>query len=324
MDPEIVRNWVETSFLSPSPPRASPRKREATSKKVRSPRYRQNVLELNGVFISKSCDAAPASVQSLVDAVLGAPRDEAAPSAEELQRWVRAIVAAEDLGEEDVGNVLLSSVSLLPSAEHHPLVQRIAKQPFARPDLCLPRISGLADGLTTNVPRISTPVPNVTYGLRAAAFTTQQRVAMTTISPTNAVSEPIPELFWPFLAVEFKAQNKAGSMHTATNQCAGAGSAAVKAQKILAGQWPVQPPVTHAAFSCAMDGRSAELFVHYASEDGAAYHLASVNRYLLADPDHLARLHLHLHNITDWGVGNHLTAISRLLDAQVARALPRG
>ncbi|EOD52129.1 hypothetical protein UCRNP2_1081 [Neofusicoccum parvum UCRNP2] len=304
--------------------RASSAFSSATSNRVfsvSSARYRQDVLELNGVSIHKSRDTAPPAIQCLVDDILSAPRDEAAPSPEELRRWVRAIVKAEDRGEDGVGNTLLSSISLLPPDEHHELVQRCGSLPFARPDVCLPRISG-SDALTTNVPRISPPVPDVTYGLRAAAFTTQQRVVMTTIPPTSTVAQPIVELFWPFLVVGFKAQNKAGSMYTAINQCAGGGSAAVKAQKILAGQWRVDPPATHAAFSCAMDDRSAELFVHHASKDGATYHMTSINRYLLADPEHLARLHLHLHNIANWGRGGHLTAVRRLLNAQIARALP--
>ncbi|GME34152.1 hypothetical protein GTA08_BOTSDO12582 [Neofusicoccum parvum] len=182
--------------------------------------------------------------------------------------------------------------------------------PFANAKDLLPRVANIPAPIAANVPRVRTPVPDVTFGLSDTAFARQQLLAMI-IPPTSSVCEPISSLYWPFFVLEYKAQAKGGSIYVVVNQCAGSGSACIKAQAKL------KTPADHIplAFSYAIDDRTAELLVHHLDES-TKYYVSTVHRYLLADPLHLEHLHRHIHNIIDWGVSSYRDSICRMLDAQ--------
>lgn len=289
------------------------------SPSIRTERYRINMLQLNGVFIASSLavSRAPQCVRDTVHKVLGKPRTPLA--AKTLETWVQDIVRVEDDGKEAITTAL---AHILPPAAFDAHLQRKDKQSFTHPKNMLPRVTDIPDPLAANVPRIAGPVPDVAYGLSDAAFEREQRLAMT-IPPISDVCEPIAGLFWPFFVVEIKAQAKMGTIYAAINQCAGSGSVCIKAQDVLRGLHDaVDRPSLY--FSCALDGRSAELLCHHLSDDRTRYHVAIVGRYLLADASHLERLHCHVHNIVAWGLSSHRDWVHRRLDAQWERAMSRG
>ena len=105
----------------------------------------------------------------------------------------------------------------------------------------------------------------------------------------------IAELYLPFFTVQIRPQTMGGSMYFATNQCAGAGSARIKAQRLLkAASARTKTVNSILASSLAMDGRSAELYIYFlggSGETGESYHVATAKRHLSSNKAHCEALY---------------------------------
>ncbi|KAL1616192.1 hypothetical protein SLS56_011499 [Neofusicoccum ribis] len=231
-DPPLPAPMPPTLSSSSAPPSSASASdaHDRASPSPRSDRYRSANLQLNGFFIAASLDAssAPPSVRDQVHTLLEAPR--APIAAEQLERWAQNIIHIQDNGEEAVA--LSGSGGLLPDASYCARLRRMDGLPFANAKDLLRRVADVPALIAANVPRVRTPVPDVAFGLGNTAFAKQQILAMA-ISPTSCVCEPISSLYWPFFVLGYKAQAKGGSIYVAVNQCAGSGSACIKAQATL-------------------------------------------------------------------------------------------
>jgi hypothetical protein len=116
--------------------------------------------------------------------------------------------------------------------------------------------------------KVSTPVPDSLYGYnRSVAFQQQQQlISMGTDMVANNQG-----LIYPFFVIEFKGAGPsgAGSLWVATNQCLGGSASCVNIAERLNGQLrrcrsdDVVRPITTAAFSIAMSGTEARLYVSW-------------------------------------------------------------
>ncbi|TKA64920.1 hypothetical protein B0A49_12968 [Cryomyces minteri] len=238
---------------------------------------------------------------------------------EEIERWCKEILSVEDEGEDEIAGKLGVTLPVFPrvGSEHEHLARK-NKRPFGATSELLPAVAASLqpDSL---LPRIRGPVPDITYGIKPSAFNTPQEICHNQ-PPLNEIHQPIADLYWPFLAVEIKSQAKGGSLYVATNQCAGSGSACVKAMDILSTDYPLSNDTPLLAFSCAVDGGTAKLYVHWQSSPGE-FHLATIQRYLLSDPQYLHDLYRHVYSIIHWGTHERLSYIRRVLDARSAARL---
>jgi hypothetical protein len=114
--------------------------------------------------------------------------------------------------------------------------------------------------------KVSTPVPDMLYGYnRIGAFPQQQAQLL---SMGNEMVANTQDLMYPFFVIEFKADGPggSGSMWVATNQCLGGSASCVNIAERLNRQLrqckseKVQP-IDSAAFSIAMNGTEARLYV---------------------------------------------------------------
>ncbi|TKA63420.1 hypothetical protein B0A49_12976 [Cryomyces minteri] len=239
------------------------------------------------------------------------------------QGWCKDIVRVEDDGEEEIAGVVLRTLPLFPNTKDGKPLSRSQKQPFRDLGSILPR-NERPETSAIRVPGISGPIPDLVYGVKSTSFNEAERMAQLT-QPIKRICQPIANVYWPFLSVEVKAPSKGGTMWIATNQCAGTGSACVKALTVLQehdGSVPNEDP-NSIAFSCAVDGRTTELFVHW-YEAPHNFRLARINTYVLSRDDELLRLRRHVAGIVEWGVGERLakikTRLSQIFETTVGAA----
>jgi hypothetical protein len=165
--------------------------------------------------------------------------------------------------------------------------------------------------------KLSTPNPDMIYGYSAVAFNQQlaQLASFSEMLDTGASNAILP-----FFATEFKSGDgtSPGSLWVATNQCVGDSVACVNLlERVndrlkLIDNEQVQLLET-AAFSIAMSGTEARLYVTWKQDD--SYYMQKVRGFLLQDPEHYQLFYKYVHNIVDWGRGQRLDGIRKAFDA---------
>lgn len=168
--------------------------------------------------------------------------------------------------------------------------------------------------------RVSNPVPNMLFGYsRTAAFTEPQRAQLSGMGKALLANKE--DLLCPFLAIELKGDGPGGTgnMWVATNQCLGASATCVNIAESLNRQLRgfgsdfVVEPVNSAAFSVAMNGAEARLYVTWKHNE-LDYYMSSVDNFLLYRPKDLIEFRKYVRNILDWGAGKRLTDVRNALD----------
>lgn len=173
--------------------------------------------------------------------------------------------------------------------------------------------------------KISTPSPDILYGYQRAGAFRDPRQRSQVIDMELEPLANAEQLMYPFLAVEFKG-SRANSqpLSVATNQCLGAGASCVHLAELLrqrlGGPGCRAAPagaLDSLAFSAALNGTEARLYVSWKQGETTEYHTRKVDGYLLQDPDHHRRFRRHVRNIIDWGKGERLVRIREALDCLV-------
>jgi hypothetical protein len=128
------------------------------------------------------------------------------------------------------------------------------------------------------------------------------------------------DLIYPFFVIEFKADGPSGdcSLWVATNQCLGGSASCVNIAERLNRQLRQCEskeilPINSAAFSVAMSGTEARLYISW-KHDELQYYMRNVESFLLQDPEHYLKFRKYVRNIIDWGKDQHLKEIRELLD----------
>ncbi|KAL9607936.1 MAG: hypothetical protein Q9167_007197 [Letrouitia subvulpina] len=168
---------------------------------------------------------------------------------------------------------------------------------------CLP-----LKGDTQNRIGLSTPKPDITYGLARAQFR-DPSIARPS-AEVEALVGVCPGIEHPFLVVENKGCE--GSIEAAENQALRGGVAMVSAQRGLAKMAghiqpnePTGPDRTNIAFSCSWVPQMANIHVHWhekLASGHSVWHMNKVRAYLMLDGAHVSDFRKDIHNILDFGV----------------------
>lgn len=169
--------------------------------------------------------------------------------------------------------------------------------------------------------KISHPIPVMLYGyVPETALPNHQAllVAMTTEPAAN-----VEDVMYPFLVVECQADGPTGaaSLWAATNSCQGGAASCVKIADKLNHRLSqrgnsMARPIDNAAFSIAMTGTEARLYVSWKGSD-SIYNMASIDSFLLQKPRDCIEFRRYVRNIIDWGKGDRLEDIRNSLDILV-------
>ncbi|EPE07730.1 hypothetical protein F503_00452 [Ophiostoma piceae UAMH 11346] len=166
---------------------------------------------------------------------------------------------------------------------------------------------------------IATPVPDTVYGYKhARAFTLEHMIQLEKIpgvGPANGQS-----LYFPFFVVEFKGHS--GSMSAATSQCMGGSASCVTLAENLnshiqrlrqAHRTCNLADIETAAYSLAVNGSEAKLYVTWKQEDGS-FKMQKVSVHHIQEPGQYIELRKKVRNLLDWGRTARLRQIHELLD----------
>lgn len=168
-------------------------------------------------------------------------------------------------------------------------------------------------------PPLPRPKPKQHYCFAYDQFSPEE-----TFKQSNSILQPsaAPSTtgFWPFLVVEFKSQAKQGTHWTGENQAAGGGAVCVNGmEKLLSIASESATPIQSIAFSCVVDRKHANLWVHYLEKLSGYYISVEVKSYYLNAHQDIILCRNSLRNILDWAIETRLPAIH---DKLASIALP--
>lgn len=268
--------------------------------------YREKNLLANNIHMRYPHDDFPDGVARLVDG-MSRRRDSPGPSFDEVRR------------DTELADLELRGVSegLVEDYFRDDIFPKTKSSDTLRRD---PRIPMYQTVVPTIHPtfKVSTPVPDMLYGYsRNVAFPDQQAQLISMGSSIDANSQ---FLDFPFFVIEFKADGASGtgSLWVATNQCLGASATCVNVAENLNQQLKSCGSenvltVDSAAFSIAMNGSLANLYVSWKHDDFNFY-TKRVKAFCLQEPDQYLNFRKHVRNIIDWGRDVRLKSIRNSLD----------
>ncbi|KAH8593092.1 hypothetical protein B0O99DRAFT_653493 [Bisporella sp. PMI_857] len=274
---------------------------------VEDPYYRDNNLAENNIYLRSFYEEFPVDIAGLVDHVRR-DRDSPGLSADQVNQNTRLERLEMGTGEPDVERYFHAHV--FPDPEPTDILQRTDRYPMAKhavPDFG-PKL------------KVSTPVPDMLFGYnRNGAFPQQQQTQLRSMG--NEMVANTQGLVYPFFVIEFKADGPggSGSMWVATNQCLGGSASCVNvAERLnrLLKQCKNKEvrPIDSAAFSIAMNGTEARLYVSW-KHDELKHYTRKVDSFLLQKPKDYVEFRKHILNIIDWGKDERLKEIQKSLDS---------
>lgn len=297
----------------------------ATSDAIASSTYRWGVLRPNGVRFKFEHDILPENVARHRDIVALRPRNDSSTMTSEDARRLAIQLREKENGEESkIENILKASILVPPTSavglqineKSHFNVQLLPKGARRH-------VEGF---LSQEFATISQPKPDLAYGYQECVFDVQETDMFYTVMTTEeghpvnlrTISQPAPEIFWPFLIVEAKAQAKGTNCYQASNQCAGGGSSCLNSIATLnelarQATGKESPCADSVAYSLAIDSEMAILYIHW-REFPTSYFLQRIDTYLVRKSSDLVRLSTHLRNIVDWGLGTRLEQVRASLN----------
>ncbi|KAM7204975.1 hypothetical protein V8F33_001216 [Rhypophila sp. PSN 637] len=256
--------------------------------------YRDMNLAKNNIYMRSPYEELPQHVASLIDEVR---KDH--PNLAAFQ-WMGA-------GEAQVEQYFCTNIFPYPNITES--LQRSDKQPMAKH--AVPNIGSQL--------RVSYPIPDMLYGYsRHGAFSRHQPqlISMGTEMVANNQG-----LVYPFFVIEFEGDGPTGggTMWVATNQCLGGSTSRVKIAERLNHQLTrckskVVQPINSAAFSIAMSGTEARLYILWKYNE-LDYYMKNVDSFLLQKPKDYLEFRKYVRNILDWGKDKRLNEIRDLLDS---------
>ncbi|KAL8366584.1 hypothetical protein RB595_010445 [Gaeumannomyces hyphopodioides] len=242
---------------------------------VADPSYRRT-LTVNKISLRKNRDPKPAFVTGIVDRVRQG-RNSPGPSLDEIRQDEGLQQLETNAVESDVEEYFRDH--LFPRLNPADTLQRTVRMPMFKrtvPD------SGSKQ-------KVSTPKPDILYGYNQEQAFPQQDAQMNLMGIQMVANSR--GLTYPFFAIEFKGDGPSG-----------------------AGGFGVIRPVDTAAFSIAMNGTEARLFISWKHDD-LHFYMAKVGAFLLQEPEQYREFRKHVLNIIDWGKTERLKQIQDSLDS---------
>ncbi len=272
--------------------------------------YRDRNLSSNGIHILGPDEELPQHIGDLVLQYVSKDRDSdlSEPSLDQLKHEKTLHELENGVVETVVENYFKDN--LFPKPRPSTDLRKAEKQPMYR--------HAIPDSGSQH--KVSTPVPDILFGYDDIAFVEQQAQLMTLGTTSTTANKA--NLVYPFLVVEFKGD---GPLWVATNQCAGGSASCVKiAERLNSSQTGSKGDQTRviesAAFSIAMNGTEARLYITWKHDDLDSYYMQKIGGFLLQQPDQHLEFRKHVKNIIDWGRGARLEGIREALDSLGRRA----
>ncbi|KAK0655480.1 hypothetical protein B0T16DRAFT_397083, partial [Cercophora newfieldiana] len=280
---------------------------------VEDPYYRDQNLAFNHVYMRPPCDQFPEHVSSLVDQVRQS-RDSPGPTLDEVRHDAGLYqLEMEGLDEPAVERYFGNSILPYPNPEDD--LRRSDRQPMSRH--AVPNAGPQF--------KVSNPIPDMLYGYsRHQAFPDQQTQLISMGNEMNGTANN-QSLMYPFFVIEFKGNG--GDLWVATNQCLGGSASCVNIAERLNRQLKAcksskVKPIDSTAFSIAMNGTEARLYVSWKHSD-LDYYMQKVDSFLLQKPRDYIEFRKHVRNIIDWGKDTRLKEIRESLDTLLEESRKR-
>ena len=272
---------------------------------VENPFYRMMNLAANGIYMRPVYEELPENIAELVHLVRK-DRDSPGPSPDQLKQDTDLYRLEVGSAEADVEKYFRANVFLDPKLSDS--LQRTDRVPMFRQ--AVPDVGSKL--------RVSIPVPDTLYGYSPdGAF--HQRAQL--LSMANEMVGNSQGLMYPFLVIEFKADGPSGTggLWVATNQCLGASASCVNIAERLNRQLrqcksASVRPVDSTAFSIAMNGTEARLYISW-KHDELNYYMQRVDGFLLYKPNDYIEFRKCVRNIIDWGRDTRLQDIQKSLES---------
>jgi len=274
---------------------------------VEDPHYRWMNLAENNISIRSVHEEFPEDIASLVDHVRK-DRDSPGPSSDQLRQDTDLERLEMGTGESDVEEYFRANV--FPNPKLSDSLQCTNRNPMAKqvvPDV----------GSELKL-KVSTPVPDMLYGYNRNRAFHQQQAQLLSMGTEMVANKQ--GLIYPFFIIEFIADGpgECGSLWVATNQCLGGSASCVNIAERLNRQLrhykseKVQP-INSAAFSIAMSGTEARLYISWKHNE-LDYYMRKVRSFALQRPKDYVEFRKHVRNIIDWGEDKRLKQIQESLD----------
>ncbi|CAG9938907.1 unnamed protein product [Clonostachys rosea f. rosea IK726] len=272
---------------------------------VESPLYREINLAANNIYIRPLNEQLPVHITEIVQRVKR-DRDSPGPSSEDIRQDTKLNELWMGAGEPDVENYFRDKI--FPTPEPSDTLKRNDRQPMAK--YTIP-----STGFDL---KVSTPVPDMLFGYnRLKAFPQQQAQLFSMGTEMVANSQG---LMYPFFVIEFKGEGPsgAGNLWVATNQCLGGSASCVNMvenlnHRLMQCKNDLIRPIDSAAFSIAMSGTEARLYISW-KNNKLDYYMSNVDNFLLHDPEHFLKFRKYVRNIIDWGRDERMEGIRKSLD----------
>ena len=303
--PPTPTSWYAPS-VTPSGISSAPTGSSRKKSLVEEPSYRRTNLGENNIYIRSSREQFPNHIANLVDHVRK-DRDSPGPSPDQVWQDMGLEYLEMGTGEPDVEDYFKSKIFAKPE----PLgsLKRIDKIPMAKH--IVPDVGSKL--------KVSIPVPDMLYGYNSIGAFPQQQAQLRFMG--NEMVANSQDLIYPFFVIEFKADGPGGygSLWVATNQCVGASVSCVNVTERLNRQLrqcksdKVQP-IDSAAFSIAMSGTEARLYISWKHNE-LDYYMRKVKSFSLQEPEQYVEFRKHVRNIIDWGRDKRLKEIQNSLDS---------
>ncbi|KAK0506903.1 hypothetical protein JMJ35_010603 [Cladonia borealis] len=171
--------------------------------------------------------------------------------------------------------------------------------------------------LIKSLPRVSTPKPDIAFGLEKKVF---DKAQMLVNNQYHMYVQTSKGIYHPWFLVETKTS---GTMQEVTIQCCRGGAAFVRCtRQLIQDSDPKafdkqQGPDLHSmAFSLALVPDCANIYYHWAHKDSGGqlcYHMHFLKQFALRDEDSCVALMRAVNNILDWGLDARLTYIKGIL-----------
>ncbi|KAK0655438.1 hypothetical protein B0T16DRAFT_314301, partial [Cercophora newfieldiana] len=274
---------------------------------VKDQGYRSRNLAANGICMRAQDEPFPEHIASVVD-MARKKRDSPEPSPDDVYR-------DRELGDLEMKGAHESKVEsyfkdrVFPKPSEKNGLGRDDKLPMSR--------HAVPSSAETTL-RVSNPAPDMLYGYSDDAFPNQLKQLF------SMGDEPVANsqlLMYPFFAIEFKGEG--GSLWVATNQCLGGSASCVNIverlnRQLKACKGSTVKPIDSTAFSIAMSGTEARLYVSWKHSDldhsDLDYYVQKVRSFCLQEPQDYIEFRKHVKNIVDWGMDQRLKDIRESLD----------
>jgi hypothetical protein len=262
-------------------------------------------LAENNIYMRDFYEEFPDDIAGLVGHI-NKDRDSPGPSLDQLRQNTRLYDLEMGTAEPAVENYFKANI--FPDPERSDSLKRIDKNPLVKH--AVPN--------TGSKLKVSTPCPDMVYGYNRLGAFPQQQAQLRSMG-TEMVANT-QGLMYPFFVIEFKADGPggSGSLWVATNQCLGGSTSCVNIAETLNRRLrqckskKIQP-INSAAFSIAMNGTEARLYISWKS-DGLDYYMRKVKSFLLQEPEQYIEFRKYVLNIIDWGRDKRLTQIRKSLE----------